>query len=622
MEIRKRNFTLLFAACLSVVQIAARKRDLNITVAASELVAREWHVAKSGRDTGNGSAKSPFLTIGRAAQAAAPGDKVMIHAGTYREQVILPRGGTSEDTRISFMAARGESVSVKGSEVINSWKSLGNDIWQADVPDSKFGVFNPFDLMVKESKAHLGEIYVDGIPYQEALSEEALKAQPGRWFALTVNSMTRILVNFGKIDPAKKQVEMNVRPAAFIPGKQGVNYISIDHIDVSQVASGYASIDTGQPGAISTGGGTHWIIQNCRITNAKCVAISLNQPGGHDLKRNIPTNPAFGEFEDISSAGHHIVRNNLIQRCGQAGIFSLVHGTVSEIYGNQIEDITGVEGLEGNDVCGIRLAVVVDAIIRNNLIRRVHNGSGIFMGPLYQGVRISENIITGISGSPMYFYRSHGLALIDNNVIEGSMGKGVELHGAEANVFAQNLFANCIFSNEPLPAREASGTINYLSHSLVTKQTIPATILDNRWFANVFVNKGIENLPKEHGESDYNAFLGGAAKSSWGDVHSKVVASNGGFELMSTLGGIQLNFDLTALPEIAAPIIDAEFIGRFALSQSIETPAGKPITLNADFFGNSINDRKGIVGPFLKFPKQDSKSAQLFNCEIKKEAKK
>lgn len=43
------------------------------------------HVATTGNDaTGNGSAGNPFATIERAAQLAAPGTAVRVHAGTYR----------------------------------------------------------------------------------------------------------------------------------------------------------------------------------------------------------------------------------------------------------------------------------------------------------------------------------------------------------------------------------------------------------------------------------------------------------------------------------------------------------------------------------------------------------
>ena len=66
------------------------------TVGATPMSAREIHVAKTGSDASSGNQPGPYLTIGKAAEVAQPGDTVTIHAGTYREWVKPARGGTSE----------------------------------------------------------------------------------------------------------------------------------------------------------------------------------------------------------------------------------------------------------------------------------------------------------------------------------------------------------------------------------------------------------------------------------------------------------------------------------------------------------------------------------------------
>lgn len=50
---------------------------------ASAAHAATWHVATTGNDTQAGSSAAPWRTIQRAANAVAPGDTVIIHAGTY-----------------------------------------------------------------------------------------------------------------------------------------------------------------------------------------------------------------------------------------------------------------------------------------------------------------------------------------------------------------------------------------------------------------------------------------------------------------------------------------------------------------------------------------------------------
>lgn len=51
------------------------------------LIAKEYHVAKSGSDTNPGTVEAPFLTISKAAMVLNAGDTVTVHSGTYREWV-------------------------------------------------------------------------------------------------------------------------------------------------------------------------------------------------------------------------------------------------------------------------------------------------------------------------------------------------------------------------------------------------------------------------------------------------------------------------------------------------------------------------------------------------------
>jgi hypothetical protein len=59
---------------------------------------RELHVdGSTAADDGDGSPERPFRTINAAAQAATPGTRVRIHAGTYRETCQPARGGEGPD---------------------------------------------------------------------------------------------------------------------------------------------------------------------------------------------------------------------------------------------------------------------------------------------------------------------------------------------------------------------------------------------------------------------------------------------------------------------------------------------------------------------------------------------
>lgn len=62
------------------------------------------HVATDGDDTATGALRHPWRTITKAAQAAVPGDIIMVREGLYPERVLSVRGGLSENRRITFRA--------------------------------------------------------------------------------------------------------------------------------------------------------------------------------------------------------------------------------------------------------------------------------------------------------------------------------------------------------------------------------------------------------------------------------------------------------------------------------------------------------------------------------------
>src|SRR5215469_8853802 len=102
------------------------------------------HVATEGTDSADGSAGRPFRTINRAAELARPGDSVLVHAGEYREWVRPRRGGLSGTRRITYQAAPGEHVIIKGSERVTGWEQEPGTVWRASVPSALYGDWNPF----------------------------------------------------------------------------------------------------------------------------------------------------------------------------------------------------------------------------------------------------------------------------------------------------------------------------------------------------------------------------------------------------------------------------------------------------------------------------------------------
>ena len=102
---------------------------------------------------------------------------ITVHEGVYRERIDPPRGGTSSEKCIVYQAAKGETVCIRGSEVVTGWKKVGNDTWKVTLPDDFFGELNPFKELItgdwfspKGRVHHLGAVYLDGHWLTEAAS--------------------------------------------------------------------------------------------------------------------------------------------------------------------------------------------------------------------------------------------------------------------------------------------------------------------------------------------------------------------------------------------------------------------------------------------------------------------
>lgn len=139
--------------------------------------AKEYHVSTSGVDGNPGSQLKPFKTISAAVRIARPGDVVTVHVGVYRERINPPRGGTADDKRIVYRAAPGDTVVIKGSEIVKGWARVRAGVWQARLPNSVFGDFNPYtDVIGGEWYStprdgfdrHTGAVYVNGHWLDEA----------------------------------------------------------------------------------------------------------------------------------------------------------------------------------------------------------------------------------------------------------------------------------------------------------------------------------------------------------------------------------------------------------------------------------------------------------------------
>jgi hypothetical protein len=90
--------------------------------------AATFHVSPRGSDEAAGTAAMPWRTLAQAASAMAPGDMCVVHAGTYRETLRIPRGGTAA-ARIVFAAAGDGDVTIAGTDPLDGpWEAYRGEI--------------------------------------------------------------------------------------------------------------------------------------------------------------------------------------------------------------------------------------------------------------------------------------------------------------------------------------------------------------------------------------------------------------------------------------------------------------------------------------------------------------
>lgn len=499
-----------------------------------------YHVAKTGSDTNPGTEKFPFLTIQQAANVAVAGDSVLVHEGVYREWVRPQYGGTSDECRITYAAADGEYVIIKGSERINWWEKEQGTVWKAVISNDFFGKDNPYEKTISgdwfvapmEPYLHLGQVYLNGQEFYEALSLEDVYAPKRRevssyetwafrperipqpeltvyqWYAQVDEHNTVIYANFHGADPNKEQVEINVRSACFFPEKTGLNYITVRGFEMAHAACPWSPPTSRQLGLIGCHWSKGWIIENNHIHHARCSAVSLGKEistGDNAFTKTGKTPGYQNQMEAVfkgigvgwcqEQVGSHIVRNNVIHDCGQNAIVGNMGCAFSEIYGNEIYNIAMKHEFYGHEIAGIKFHGAVDTQIHHNYI---HDCSlGVWLDWQAQGTRVSGNVFTD-NYRDLMIEVTHGPHLVDNNVFGSDFSL---VNAAQGGAYVNNLFGG-FMQRYPVLNR---ATPYHFPHSTDLLGVSVVYGGDDRWYGNWFAPGKQDSAPcAQYGTADYN----------------------------------------------------------------------------------------------------------------------
>ena len=589
---------------------------------AGAMHAADFHVALNGNDANPGTQTAPLRTIQRAANLAQPGDVITVHEGVYRERISPPRGGESDSKRIVYQAAAGEKVEIKGSEVVKNWVKVQDDVWKVTLPNSFFGSFNPYSDLIhgdwfdpKGRQHHTGAVYLRSDWLTEAAKlADVLNttATTPLWFGQVDKDKTTIWAQFNGVNPNEQLAEINVRQTVLYPEKPGVNYITVRGFTLRNAATPWAPPTAEQVGLIGPHWSNGWIIENNVISHSVCSGIALGKYG--DQWDNTSANSAEGYVETIVRAlkngwnkdtiGHHIVRNNTISHCEQAGVVGSLGAAFSVVTGNTIHDIHVRQLFSGAEMAGIKFHAAIDVEISHNHIYRTCRG--LWLDWMAQGTRVSANLFHDNQSQDLFVEVDHGPFLVDNNIF---LSPTTLLDVSQGGAYVHNLIAGAIHVH-PFDGRM---TPFHKAHSTEVAGLHNNPCGDDRFFNNLFVQRGdlssydAARLPVW---MDGNVFLKGATPSE----HEKNPLVKPEFDpalkLHQKSDGcyLEFQFDKAWVAERTRKLVTTEVLGKATIPNlPYEQPNGAPIRIDADYFGKLRSQNNPTPGPFENPGREDLK---------------
>lgn len=550
-------------------------------------------------DDNPGSAEAPFLTINHAAQVVEPGQRVVIKSGEYRELIVPRLGGQGPDKMISYEAAPGSRVVIKGSRVVpTTWRPSRNPgqfsekLWMTTLPESLFDRDNPFAL----ENASADDIaimpwatqWAGRVPYtlkrglvfqngqrlsQLAIYEDLVRLPGSYWVAS--DGLTLHIHPFEEQNPNEAMMEVTTQQHLLKPDVTDLGYIRIKGLTFMHAGNGFPRTGVG---AIFTMGGHHWIIEDSSVSHVGSVGIEIGT-------RSLESRDRLASRDDAERAkrspGYVIVRNNDLSDCGTGGIQGLeVRRALVE---NNRVSYSGWQDVERYwETAGIKLLVNEKTLVRRNVIAHFQAGSAIWLDWNNRNCRITQNLAYDIwmcCNGALFVEASHTPNMIDNNVLFDIRGTAIYAGDTDNLVIAHNLVASCtgfgvhtrVATDRSVDGRRVTSRDNRVLNNVFYKTAAPIRFEDDQNFSehNVFADLS-------------NRFDLGAWRESGRDLESVTLA----IDLEFNPETLELQWNGPPLPQFEA--VDhvnvdyrgAKRPGEAATAGPFEERFTAPITLN------------------------------------------
>ena len=493
-------------------------------------------------DNNPGTPELPFLTVGRAAEVLQPGERVVVAAGVYREHVTPARGGSGPDSIISYEAAPGAEVVIKGSEPLGSdwtlakgWQGIGDGtgtkVWCMPLLAEWFAGYNPFAIanlprlgaqdcftpsphLLPTLTARRGLVFQDGRPLRQVSKPSDLTEADGTYW-VEWNGQALYVRPRGDVEMNTALFEITTREQAFAPSVYELGYIRVRGFTIEQVADGFP---WPQRAALSTMRGHHWIIEENTIRWSNALGLDI---GRSETDMEVP-----------ELCGYHIVRRNRVHDCGICGIAGTGPLKATLIEENVIYRC-GWHNVEDYFECaGIKTHHNHDCLLRRNVLMDMTHAAGIWMDFGNINSRCSQNVVinTDSRHGGIFMEASQAPNLVDCNIIWGSTGDGIYQHDCDELTIAHNLI--CYAQKNGIRMRANQGRIVFGRE---------ATAVDNRILNNILVGNG---EPLSISDPD-NACDGNLIAGTNGDFDLAGWQARTGWDIHSVVAEFAVEFDVS-----------------------------------------------------------------------------
>ena len=437
--------------------------------------------AKNADDNGPGTKEHPFRTINHAAQVLEPGERVVIAEGIYRESIHPARGGSGAEAMISYEAAPGAKVVVKGAALAAKWQpsegwNFGFDpvthqpvkAWELHLDASFFpNGYNPFEVdnvignrewlrYAEDNMAtyfrRRGLVFVDGKPLEPMeLAMELAGPSPRsmnyfsdiHWkplfkefspeagkFWIETNGMTLHIRLANDDDPNKHEIEITNQEQLFSPAERYLSYIRVKGITFQYAGNGFP---VPQRGMVSVNRGNHFIFEDNTFEWANSVGLDI---GNEDWGAARPPQPV----------GFDVVRGNSFRYCGIEGLGGTGGPQSTLVEKNLFEWIGWQDAAMMSESGGTKMHTARNLLFRNKVVRHIRHGNGIWLDIGNANDRLTGNLFADIPGDvnphAIHIEGSNELNEIDNNIFDHLTG-GILIRDTNNVIIAYNLFLDC-----------------------------------------------------------------------------------------------------------------------------------------------------------------------------------